>query len=212
MAVAYDNGNKAHAFSGTGPVTTSSFTIASGAVAVIGVFASAALTSPAVTVGGQSATLLTSKEQNVFGYLFGCHNPTSGSQTASVSWTGTAAVSIAVATFTGANTASHAEAFTNAVAGTRSYGTGQSVSVTSASGDLTVTMGFDEANLGTTDQTAIVAAADWGSLDYGPGTGTTTHAWSGSTAYWCVLGVNVAQAASGVSIPHAQHYYRLLRG
>lgn len=74
-------------------------------------------------------------------------------------------------------------------------------SITSTSGDLTVTFTWDDrlAAGATSSQTRRVS--NWASMDTGPGTGTATHTWTHAAGYIWVLGLNLKAASGGGGSP-----------
>jgi len=108
-------------------------------------------------------------------------NPPSGSQTATVSWTGSMDADVGVITVSGANQTTPCTNGTF-VAFANSPGVNSSLTITSNSGDLTASVAGNGNQWVSpfTNQTL-----KWGidhsqaGGDIGPGTGTTTHTWTG---------------------------------
>lgn len=161
--------------------------------------------------GGVSLSAVSLYYGNLNGVLvFGCVNPASGNQTASLSWTTTHASwkYLGVLTLAGA---AQTSTFDGVVTATIAYNsTPVSVEITSDSGDLTVSFAGTSGTANTTNQTERYGAGTARGCDTGPGTGTATHTWSASgSARKACVGVNVNQAAAGgLSIPVAMHHYQ----
>src|SRR5204862_8265753 len=113
--------------------------------------------------------------------IFQVIDPPSGPQTAAVSWTnGALNVDVGVITVSGADRITPCTNGTFAANDSTPDAT-TSVTVTSASGDLTASVGYTEAAWATpfTNRT-LKWGVDSGVVggDIGPGTGTTTHTWT----------------------------------
>jgi hypothetical protein len=135
------------------------------------------------SMGGVSGTLIPGTDSGTTAtfrtLIFQVINPPSGSQTATVSWTGSMNVDVGVITVSGANQTTPCTNGTFA-AFNSSPSASTSVTITSNPGDLT-------ASIGTTANQWISPFTNqtlkWGldsnsvGGDVGPGTGTTTHTW-----------------------------------
>jgi hypothetical protein len=194
-AVAYDN-QASITGSGVTSLDTGAFTITSNSnrAAIVGCAADNG-SAFSYTVGGVAAS----------GQIPGCFSfniltsvvtaPPSGSQTAHAQWTTAANVVLGVMTFYNVKQATPTNNGTNAA----TVGTAASVTITSTSGDLTVDHLFTTGgalsaptqNLGFNTANGTLAA---GGGTYGPGTGTTTHAWTLSAGSGTSDGVNLVQA------------------
>jgi len=121
-------------------------------------------------------------------------NPPSGSQTATVSWTGSMNVDVGVITVSGANQTTPCTNGTFA-AFNSSPSVSTSVTITSNPGDLTASIGISANQWISpfTNQT-LKWGLDSNSVggDVGPGTGTTTHMWMDQFA-------NVTHSVSGAN-------------
>src|SRR5581483_2455413 len=196
MAVAYDNSATIDGF-GIATLTTGSFTIGSGAnrAALLGLgIYSATASAISGTCAGTSGSIITGTTEQALSMtsiLIGVTAPASGSKTAHAQWTTSASASLGVITATGVN---QTTPFNNGTA--NSTGTGScSVTVTSNSGYLTSTVGINSGagSNQTTNQTK--KTTDFACMDIGPGTGSTTHTWTG-TSNNNVSGANFAQVSS----------------
>lgn len=199
MAVAYDNSATIDDF-GVTSKTTGAFTIAgSNRAAFVGLGAFLDTTVESATCGGVSGTKIASTDLFASGLqvmLFSVIAPAAGSQTASCSWTGAASCTVAVVTLSGVNQTTPANGGVNH---STPFATTNSQSVTSTSGDLTITFLEDGNGDGasTSNQTKKTTG-QCGSFDIGPGTGTTTHTWSRAAADMVLSGANAAQAGGAV--------------
>lgn len=184
-------------------LTTGSFTIGAGAnrAAVVCLYVQALFTGATVSLGGVAATPISGASVDFAAglyrvALFQVINPPSGSQTVTASWTGSGSASLAAIVVSGGDQTAPC---INAVSATGGFGGSPvSVTITSTSGDLTVSFIADSlANLGdTTNQTQEVT--DYACGDIGPGTGTTTHTWTpNGLGYQGVVGTNILAAATG---------------
>src|SRR5882762_7847656 len=172
-------------------VTTPAFTIGSGtnraAMIMVSMSANNA-TGITASLGGVSGTLIPGTDSGttatIRSLIFQVINPPSGSQTATVSWTGSMNADVGVITVSGANQITPGTNGTF-VASNSSPAITSSVTIASNPGDLT-------ASIGTTANQWISPFTNrtlkWGidssevGGDVGPGTGTTTHAWTGQFA------------------------------
>lgn len=211
MAVTYDN-QASITGSAVTTVTTGAFTITSNAnrAAIVGMSNdNGTVSGISYTVGGVSATTIPGCFATFF--LTGqVTAPPSGSQTATASWTGAGNVVFGVLTFYNVNQATP----TNNGTVSANYGTGTaaSLAITSTPGDLTVdhvfvtarTFSANTQNLGyNTTNGALVASGS----TYGPGTGTTTHAWTISTggSGGRSDGVNMVQAPTLAAVANCMY-------
>jgi hypothetical protein len=189
--VSYDNNVSSGFDWGVTTLTTPAFIIGSrtNRAAMIMVTMSANnATGIRASLGGVSGTLIpgtdTGTTATFRSLIFQVINPPSGSQTATVSWTGSLNADVGVITVSGANQTTPCTNGTFA-AFDSSPSVSTSVTVTSNPGDLT-------ASIGTTANQWISPFTNqtlkWGldsasaGGDVGPGTGTTTHTWTGQFA------------------------------
>lgn len=117
--------------------------------------------------------------------------PPVGSQTCTASWTTSSAdFRMGVITLTGVDQAAPTDNGTFVI---RASAASAPITITSTATGLTVsgTLRGGGAPANSTDQTLRWANGNVASGDTGPGTGTTTHTWSGPTATWAITGVNV---------------------
>lgn len=205
MAVGYDNSAAVRDFSVT-TATTPSFTIGGSDRAGLLQFIlhSTSVSGISGSIGGASCSAVAGTQQSVnnkYQEIWGCVNPATGSQTGTLSWTTATNVELGAITFVGANQSGGSSTFNNGNAVNHGFGTGGSIQITSSSGDLTTTCcgpEFGSGNLVTSDQTDRWAASTLMAGDTGPGTGTTTHVWTGvDSDNYSSSGCNVAAAATG---------------
>jgi uncharacterized membrane protein len=182
--------------------TTPTFTIGSGinrAAMIMVTMSGNAATNIVASLGGVSGTVIPGSDSGTTAairtLIFQVINPPSGPQTATVSWAnGALNVDVGVITVSGADQITPC---TNGTFAATDSAPAQTTSITIASrlGDLTASVGFS-ANVWVapfTNQTlkwGIDSTATGG--DIGPGTGTTTHTWTGRYA-------NEAHAVSGAN-------------
>lgn len=210
-SVAYDNSVSVLGTNVT-TLTTASFTIGSGSnrAAIAGLSTRSASVNPGTvtttTVGGVSGTVIsgTVLEDANFAstQLWSVINPASGSQTASMTWTN----SVQGATL-GVVTASGVDQTTPANNGTKTSGlfADPSLSVTSTSGDLTISnLAVRGTEVYTANQT-IRWSQESGRLSgqTGDGTGSTTFTWTSNNqlGIWAQSAANFKQAVAGAFIP-----------
>jgi hypothetical protein len=186
--VTYDNKVSTGFRWGVTTVTTPSFIIGSGSnrAAMIMVTMSAnTATNITASLGGVSGTVIPGTDTGTTAamrtLIFQVINPPAGSQTATVSWTTSMNVDVGVITVSGADQTTPCTNGTFAAANAAQTPT-TSVTITSAPGDLTASVGFTADAWVTpfTNQTlkwGVDSSAAGG--DIGPGTGTTTHVWTG---------------------------------
>lgn len=197
MAVAYDNSTDTEDF-GVTSLTTPSFTISgSNRAAILGLHTLANVTNVTGTCGGVSATLTPNTNRLAFTVyevqLLEVVAPATGSQTASASWTTAASASLTAITFTSVHQTTPTR---NGATNEATFTTTINQVVTSASGNMTTTLcatgSSDE--LQTTNQTLRQSA--FACMDTGPGTGSTTHTWTPSSAMdLLTAGVDVVDVA-----------------
>jgi uncharacterized membrane protein len=185
--VTYDNQASSDFQWGVTTANTPPFLIGSGAnrAAMIMVTMSAnGATNITARLGGVSGTLIAGTDSGTTAairtMIFQVINPPSGSQTATVSWTGSMNVDVGVLTVSGADQTTPGTNGTFAAANSTA-GTSTSVTIASNAGDLTASVGYSNALWTTpfTNQTlkwGIDQSVTGG--DIGPGTGTTTHTWT----------------------------------
>jgi hypothetical protein len=153
----------------------------------------------AVSVGGNSATAAPGAAGGTSIYVIDycvAMGSASGAQTVTVTWTGGGSFYVAG----GAISAHGVKQSAPCINGNFSSST--SITITSASGDLTTTT-YGGGAAGTTNKTlkwsSNAAATYYGNGDIGPGTGTTTHTWTGSSAR--EVGEDFQQAVTAVVAP-----------
>jgi hypothetical protein len=156
------------------------------------------------SLGGVSGTLIPGTDSgttaSIRTLIFQVINPPSGSQAATISWTNSMHADVGVITVSGADqttpcTNGTFAAFNNSPAQTTS------VTIASNPGDLTASVGFT-GNVWVTPFTNQILK--WGidsggtGGDIGPGTGTTTHTWTGqfSGESHAVSGANFKASAT----------------
>jgi hypothetical protein len=117
--------------------------------------------------------------------IYGVVNPPSGSQTATVSWTGTMNADVGAITVSGADQTTPCTSGTFAATDSAPSQT-TSVTITSNPGDLTASFGYTDDSWASppTNQT-LKWGVDSGAVggDIGPGTGTTVHSWTDQYFY-----------------------------
>jgi N,N-dimethylformamidase beta subunit-like protein len=204
--VMYDNQVSSGVQFGVTTVTTPSFIIGSGAnraAMVMVTMSENGATNITAGLGGVSGTLVAGSDSGttatIRAMIFQVINPPSGSQTATVSWTGFMNADVGVMTVSGADQTTPVTNGTFAAADSNP-GASTSVTITSNSGDLTASVGYTQAAWVApfTNQTRT-----WGidqsvaGGDIGPGTGTTTHTWTDQFASQthAVSGANFKVAA-----------------
>jgi len=199
MAVAFDATVSVRGF-GVTSLTTASFTIAGSDRAAQLQLSGDIVGSSGFSgsVGGASGAAIsnadaTDQNTSLRVLCFGVTAPAAGSQTGTMSWTGSAAdVTLGVITATGVDQTTSLNNGNNANSG---FGGPTSLQITSTSGDLTCTASSSTSGSATTNQTSRWASGS-GAGDTGPGTGTTTHSWS--TGNWiAAAGANFKPAAGG---------------
>src|SRR6266853_3499166 len=130
--------------------------------------------------------------------LYGLVNPASGSNSLSVSWTGGAPsnVTLHAASFTGSVTSSVASCFTGFTSQANdTAGTSQSITVTSATGDISVAASnANNAGLNSLTATSSTALYNSGSFGASRAPGAATVAWTGA------LSASVTNCISGCDI------------
>lgn len=199
MAVAYDNSVTASDFSVTS-ITTGSFTISGSnraAFVCLGWFST--VSSVTGSVGGASFSAIsgaTATDGTAVITAYYSIAPATGSQTGTASWTTASSVALCVITATGVDQTTPVNGGVGVNGG---FTTSVGSSITSTSGDLTVSGSFQDSGdtTQTTNQTAR-GTAQWCKVDTGPGTGTVTHTWShvGSTNF-IFAGANLLAVAAG---------------
>ena len=188
VTVTYDNRVSSGIQFGVTTVTTPAFTIGSGtnrAAMIMVAMSGNRATNITASLGGVNGTVIPGTDSGTTAairtLIFQVIGPPSGSQTAAVSWTnGALNVDVGVITVSGADRTTPCTNGTFAANDSTPSAT-TSVTVTSASGDLTASVGYT-ANAWTTPFTNRtlkwgVDSAEVGG-DIGPATGTTTHTWT----------------------------------
>jgi len=193
VTVTYDNKVSSGIQYGVSTVTTPAFTIGSGSNRAAMIMVSMSgnkATSITAGLGGVSGTVIPGTDSgttaSVRTLIFQVINPPSGPQTATVSWTnGALNVDVGVMTVSGADQITPCTNGTFAASSSTPVAT-TSVTITSAPGDLTASVGLTTDAWVTpfTNQTLKwgVDSAETGG-DIGPGTGTTTHTWTDRYAF-----------------------------
>jgi peptidoglycan/xylan/chitin deacetylase (PgdA/CDA1 family)/uncharacterized membrane protein len=205
--VSFDNKVSSDIQFGVTKITTPAFTVGSGpnraAMIMVAMSANTA-TGISASLGGVSATLVPGTDSGTTAsgrtVIFQVINPPSGPQTAIVSWTGSMTADVGVITVSGADQTTPINngafaAYNSAPSATTS------LTISSNSGDLTASIGYtsDSWKSPFTNQT-LKWGVDSGEVggDVGPGTGTTTHAWTDSYAFQTVAvsGANFRTAST----------------
>lgn len=187
LGVAFDSKVSSKFFFGVTSITTPAFTITTGAnrAAMIMVAMSAnTATNITASLGGVPATLVPGTDSGTSApfrtVIFQVINPPSGSQKATVSWTGTMNADVGVIVVNGADQT------TPVINGTFAAFPGNaaktaSITIASNPGDLTSSIGYtnDSWKSPYTNRTLKwgIDSTEAGG-DIGPGTGTTTHTWT----------------------------------
>ena len=201
MAVAFDVASSASGLSVTS-LTTPSFTV--GALsnrAAMLCLCERLNTSSAYSgsLGGVAAVVTTGSDSGVSfsrrTQIWELKNPPSGSQTATMSWTGAENAELGVIVASGVD---QADILNNATFTGLEAAGNPSLSITSTSGDLTIDCvrlgGASVLSAPTQTQQWFIPDITGGST--GPGTGTTVHAWTAtSNTMWVQSGANFRQAA-----------------
>jgi hypothetical protein len=199
--VAYDNSVTVHTFSGT-TLTTGSFTISgTNRAASIGFQFNGSVSGITASCGGVSASAVSGADvtHSISGtraVLYRVIAPPTGSQTCTASWTGTVSASMGVITATSVD---QTTPMNNGNAVDCGFASTCALTITSTNGDLTVTLGGVSASdsAQTTDQT--LRQSDFGSMDTGPGTGSTTHTWSHAASNMLNVGASFKAAGAASS-------------
>jgi len=168
-------------------VTTPSFVIGSGAnraAMIMVIMTTNAATGVTASLGGVSGTLIPGTDSGttatVRTLIFCVANPPSGAQTATASWTNIVnGADVGVITVSGADQTTPCTSGTSLAGNSRPVTT--SVTIASATGDLTASVAYtnDAWAVPYTNQTLKWGLdSGQGGADIGPGTGTTTHAWT----------------------------------
>lgn len=220
MAVAFDAAATTDDFGVTS--LSVAVTVGSGsnrAFCIGGVFF-ANITNIAADLGGAGAAASVVASTNLFSsievQLMAGVNPSSGSQTAHMSWTGSASASLGVITASGVDqTTPMNGGKTNSTFGTSlNIGT---TAISSTSGDLTVSICGDESGDKGESVTSpqLRKTNDFGSMAIGDGSGSATHAWTRTGSQTMVgAGANFVAAGAGgggAVIPVFMNQYRQRR-
>lgn len=190
-------------------VTTSPFTITSNSnrAGILGLsVGNTGISAITGSIGGVSGTAIAGTDstttQTNRALQFGVTAPPSGSQTATMSWTGSSNAQLGVVTTSGVD---QSASFNNGTFNSASAAGPTSVAITSTNGDLTVDTIIS--NDGAVTPSAPTQTSQW-ALSFGfsqaaagssgPGTGTTTHQWTvgGATSQWVASGANFNQLAA----------------
>jgi len=185
--VTFDNKMSSGFDFGVTSLTTLPFVVGTGAnraAMIMVVMTSNAATNIKASLGGVAGTLIPGTDSGTTAsgrtMIFQVINPPSGSQTATVSWTGSTSGDIGVITVSGADQTTPTTGGTFSAANSSPNAT-TSVTVASNAGDLTASVAYS-ANTWKSPFTNQVlkwgldSAAAGG--DVGPGTGTATHTWT----------------------------------
>ena len=197
------NTTKTAAFSlGTAPSTTR-------AVIISVVFSSTTQTGIGVTVGTDTATLITGTDtttsySGIRSMLFGCVTALTGSQNIVISWTGSGNMAFSVASYVGVD---QTTPFTNGTfTGSASAAASFTLAVTSrtpkpnTAGDRTFTaMGYVTAVTPTSNQDLLTSISQSAkcSAGMGAGAGSDSHTWTAAFAKGALSGCNIVAAADG---------------
>lgn len=203
MAVAYDNSITTDDFGVTG-LTTGSFTIAgANRAACLGLTSLGVITNETVLCGTVAGAKITNTELTLLSggvtfntMLFSVIAPLTGSRTASAAWTTATSASLGAVTLTGVDQTTPAN---NGVTKTSTGTASISQAITSNSGDRTVSLYSGGGSDGAATSNQTKRTSDFGALDTGGGTGTTTHIWSHAAEDMMFSGANFAQVASATA-------------
>lgn len=222
MAVALDVAGTI--FSGTVSPVASSASITVGASATclyITVYdddPAASISAP--TWNGVASTLLlavTTTDSTARTLIYGLVNPASGANSLSVSWTGGAPNVIVVASsYTGSVTSSVAACFTNVTSQNNISGTAQALTITSATGNMTVVSsdGNNDTNvtLSATGSVSLFNSTTTAVICGGArAPGAASVAWTGtlgSAVTNNILGCNIVASAGGATTPTSMNFPR----
>lgn len=202
-AVAFDASVTVHGFTVT-TLTTGSFTIGAGSnrACAIGLSSGAAISAITASCGGASASAVTgaTDTDTIQVQIWVAIAPTSGTQTATASWTGAQTTSLGAITATGVDQTTPMNNGTGNDTAALTQTSSNPLSITSTSGDLTVSLATDGSQDTTITSNQTKKTSDFGCMDIGPGTGTTSHTWTnGVSVTWRVAGANFKQAAGGAA-------------
>ncbi len=221
--VTFDNKVTSNFQWGVTKITTPAFLIGSGtnrAAMIMVTMTANNATNVTASLGGVSATLVAGTDSgttaSIRTLIFQVINPPSGSQTATVSWTTAMNADVGVITASGADQTTPITNGTFSATGS-SPAAGTSVIIISNPGDLTASMGYASDGLITpfTNQTL-----EWGidsglvGGDIGPGTGTTTHTWTGQFAaeIHSVSGANFKSASPDFTLSGSPGSQTVIQG
>lgn len=143
------------------------------------------------------AQLKVQQEQsnNRWTYIFGLLAPTTGNKTLAWAWTTSSLIDASCMAFNGVTQVSTAAAFTDVVGAAGTGGTA-SVTITTASGDATVSSAIQSGSMTSPSQT-IFMTPNGGVAQYALSTGSSDiHSWTAG-ATWGVAGVRVNQVGAG---------------
>ena len=200
MAVAYDTSKTIDDY-GVTTKTTASFTIAATAnrAAFIALCFTVNVSTVTCSCGSASGSVITNTSCNYGTNLYlkgyGCKAPSSGTQTATASWTTSANVSLGVIVANGVDQTTTFNNGNNTVPG---YVANFNLQITSTNGDLTTTVAASESFDATFTTNQTLKLSDFACVDIGPGTGTTTHTWThpGGNDNSAGIGANFIQYAA----------------
>lgn len=213
MPAAYDNVKQAVDF-GVTTLSSGNFTIGSGAdrqamVCLATVGNPGAVT--AVSCGGQSGSttpIASGDSPTWFFKIFAVANPSSGTQSASVTWTNSVTAFVTVITATGAS------GINNGVYNENLAGNNTSLNITSNSGDLTASFsGNGNTDLvASSNLTQRISGTEVGA-DTGPGTaGPITHTWTHTgNSEVAACGANFVAASTQSQAPRSMQQFRSRR-
>lgn len=202
MAVAFDNTASATVVGGI-TITTAPFTVTSAAnrAALLALSTNNGnnITGITASLGGVTGIAVPGADSGATAQralMFRVTAPPSGSQTATISWTGNADGTLGVVTASGVDQSTPVN---NGTSATGSSAT-TAVTITSNAGDLTI----DAAEVAQgAALTAPTQTQRWnvsssgnqtGAGSTGPGTGTATHQWTNLGATWAAAGANFKAA------------------
>lgn len=185
-----------------------------GAVAVVLLFSNNAVSGVTVTIGGVSASLISGTDTGstvdyrsmIYGLATGS---ASGSQTVAVSWTGS---SWAGASALAATSVNQSTPFSNGTTNTGGSGPTASITINSATDDLTFAGFAAESGAQPTSPTQTQVHADRVEYQVGVGTSraagaaTVTHQWNTGSG-WAYSGVNIKSGGGGGGGTANSYYY-----
>lgn len=136
--------------------------------------------------------------------IWGLLNPTAGSKTLRIAWTGggNAGVIVNATSYNDVDTSSFAAAFVNATSATGNSGT-VALTITSAPGHLTIDCFGAQTSTPTPTQTQLFflsgSGPDDGGSSEGAGAATVQHDWSITSSQWATVGCSIAKVPDGTA-------------